>query len=70
MVILDNCPDLETSEFYALRAAHEGWTRPVLQTMIASRLRQDPGAHVQLLADRYGSSSCTHKQIKSDSMYS
>ena len=40
MVILDNCPDLETSEFYARRAAHEGWTRPALQTMIASRLHE------------------------------
>lgn len=38
--LLDNCPDRETSEFYAQRAASEGWSRPVLQTMIASRLHE------------------------------
>jgi predicted nuclease of restriction endonuclease-like (RecB) superfamily len=40
MVILDSCPDRETSEFYAQRAANEGWSRPVLQTMIVSRLHE------------------------------
>jgi predicted nuclease of restriction endonuclease-like (RecB) superfamily len=38
--LLDGCPDRETSEFYAQRAVAEGWTRPVLQTMIASRLHE------------------------------
>ena len=38
--ILDNCPDQETSEFYAQRAADEGWSRAVLQSMIASRLHE------------------------------
>lgn len=41
MVILDSCPDRESSEFYAQRAVAEGWTRPVLQSMIASRLSGD-----------------------------
>jgi predicted nuclease of restriction endonuclease-like (RecB) superfamily len=40
MVILDSFPDRETSEFYARRAANEGWTRGVLQSMIASRLHE------------------------------
>ena len=40
MVILDSCPDRETAEFYAQRAVAEGWTRPVLQSMIASRLHK------------------------------
>jgi len=40
MVILDSCPDRETAEFYAQRAVAEGWTRPVLQSMIASRLHE------------------------------
>jgi predicted nuclease of restriction endonuclease-like (RecB) superfamily len=40
MVILDSCPDRETSEFYAKRAAEEGWTRGALQSMIASRLHE------------------------------
>lgn len=38
--LLDSCPELETAEFYAQRAAAEGWTRPVLQSMIASRLHE------------------------------
>jgi predicted nuclease of restriction endonuclease-like (RecB) superfamily len=38
--LLDNCQDRETSEFYARRAAAEGWTRGVLQAMIASRLHE------------------------------
>jgi predicted nuclease of restriction endonuclease-like (RecB) superfamily len=38
--LLDSCPDQETSEFYAQRAVAEGWTRPVLQSMIASRLHE------------------------------
>jgi len=38
--ILDSCPDLGTSEFYAARAAEEGWTRGALQSMIASRLHE------------------------------
>jgi predicted nuclease of restriction endonuclease-like (RecB) superfamily len=42
MVILDSCPDRETSEFYAKRAAEEGWTRGALQSMIASRLHERP----------------------------
>jgi predicted nuclease of restriction endonuclease-like (RecB) superfamily len=40
MVILDSCPDRETAEFYAQRAVGEGWTRSVLQSMIASRLHE------------------------------
>jgi predicted nuclease of restriction endonuclease-like (RecB) superfamily len=40
MVLLDTCPDVPTSEFYAARAAEEGWTRGVLQAMIASRLHE------------------------------
>jgi len=40
MVILDSCPDPETSEFYARRAVQEGWTRGALQSMIASRLHE------------------------------
>lgn len=40
MVILDSCVDRETSEFYAERAADEGWIRPVLQAMIATRLHE------------------------------
>jgi hypothetical protein len=35
--LLDGCPDREASDFYAGRAAAEGWTRGVLHTMIASR---------------------------------
>jgi predicted nuclease of restriction endonuclease-like (RecB) superfamily len=38
--LLDSCPDQETSEFYAHRAVAEGWTRPALQAMIASRLHE------------------------------
>jgi predicted nuclease of restriction endonuclease-like (RecB) superfamily len=40
MIILDSCPDRQISEFYAQRAIAEGWTRPVLQSMIASRLHE------------------------------
>jgi predicted nuclease of restriction endonuclease-like (RecB) superfamily len=40
MVILDSCPDRETSDFYAKRAADEGWARSALQSMIASRLHE------------------------------
>jgi predicted nuclease of restriction endonuclease-like (RecB) superfamily len=40
MVILDSCPDQEISEFYTRRAADEGWSRGVLQSMIASRLHE------------------------------
>jgi predicted nuclease of restriction endonuclease-like (RecB) superfamily len=40
MVILDSCSDPETSEFYARRASQDGWTRGVLQSMIASRLHE------------------------------
>ena len=39
-MLLDKCPDRETAEFYAQRAVAEGWTRPVLQSMIASRLHE------------------------------
>jgi predicted nuclease of restriction endonuclease-like (RecB) superfamily len=39
-VILSSCPDPETSEFYARRAAQEGWSRSALQSMIASRLHE------------------------------
>lgn len=38
--LIDSCPDLETSEFYARRAAREGWKRDALQAMIASRLHE------------------------------
>jgi predicted nuclease of restriction endonuclease-like (RecB) superfamily len=40
MVILDSCDDQATSEFYANRAASDGWTRAVLQAMISSRLHE------------------------------
>ena len=40
MTLLDGCPDQATSEFYARRAVDEGWTRPALQSMIASRLHE------------------------------
>jgi predicted nuclease of restriction endonuclease-like (RecB) superfamily len=40
MVILDKCATRETSDFYAHRAAEEGWTRGVLQAMIASQLHE------------------------------
>jgi predicted nuclease of restriction endonuclease-like (RecB) superfamily len=39
-VLLDSFPDQETAEFYARRAADEGWSRSALQTMIASRLHE------------------------------
>jgi predicted nuclease of restriction endonuclease-like (RecB) superfamily len=38
--LLDSCSGRETAEFYAQRAAADGWTRPVLQTMIASGLHK------------------------------
>jgi hypothetical protein len=38
--LFDSCPDQQTAEFYAQRAIAEGWTRPVLQSMIASRLHE------------------------------
>jgi predicted nuclease of restriction endonuclease-like (RecB) superfamily len=38
MVILDSCPDHETSEFYAQRSVTEAWSRGMLQTMITTRL--------------------------------
>jgi predicted nuclease of restriction endonuclease-like (RecB) superfamily len=38
--VLDGCADQETSDFYALRAVEEGWTRGALQTMIASQLHE------------------------------
>src|SRR3984957_12063364 len=40
MVILDKCPTRTLSDFYAQHAADEGWTRGVLQSMIASRLHE------------------------------
>jgi predicted nuclease of restriction endonuclease-like (RecB) superfamily len=40
MVILDSCPDPETSGFYTRRATQEGWTRGALQSRIASRLHE------------------------------
>jgi predicted nuclease of restriction endonuclease-like (RecB) superfamily len=40
MVILDKCPGEAVSDFYAQRAADEGWTRGALQSMIASRLHE------------------------------
>jgi predicted nuclease of restriction endonuclease-like (RecB) superfamily len=40
MVILDKCPTRTVSDFYAQHAADEGWTRGVLQSMIASRLHE------------------------------
>ena len=39
-VILDKCRTAEISEFYAKRAAEEGWTRGVLQAMIANQLHE------------------------------
>lgn len=39
-VLLDSFPDRETAEFYAKRAADEGWSRAVLQAMIASQLHE------------------------------
>jgi predicted nuclease of restriction endonuclease-like (RecB) superfamily len=39
-VLLDSCTDRVTRDFYAQRAADEGWTRKVLETMIASRLHE------------------------------
>lgn len=39
-VLLDRCTDQLISEFYARRAADEGWSRSVLQAMIASRLHE------------------------------
>ncbi len=39
-VILDKCRTVEISEFYARRAAKEGWTRAALQAMIANRLHE------------------------------
>jgi predicted nuclease of restriction endonuclease-like (RecB) superfamily len=39
-VILDKCRTVEISEFYARRAAEEGWTRGVLQAMIANQLHE------------------------------
>ena len=38
--LLDSCPDAEIADFYAQRAVAEAWTRPVLRTMIASRLHE------------------------------
>ena len=38
--LLDSCPEPEIADFYAQRAVAEGWTRPVLKTMIASRLHE------------------------------
>jgi predicted nuclease of restriction endonuclease-like (RecB) superfamily len=38
--LLDSFPDRATAEFYAQRAIAEGWTRPALQSMIASRLHE------------------------------
>lgn len=38
MVLLDSCPDDVTWQFYAKRAAEEGWSRAAMQTMIATRL--------------------------------
>jgi predicted nuclease of restriction endonuclease-like (RecB) superfamily len=40
MVILDKFATREVSDFYAHRAAEEGWTRGVLQAMIASQLHE------------------------------
>jgi predicted nuclease of restriction endonuclease-like (RecB) superfamily len=40
VVLLNSCPDPETSEFYARRASQEGWTRAVLEAMIASQLHE------------------------------
>jgi predicted nuclease of restriction endonuclease-like (RecB) superfamily len=40
IVILDSCPDPETSESYARRTVQEGWTRSALKSMIASRLHE------------------------------
>lgn len=39
-VILDKCPTEAIANFYAKRAADEGWTRAVLQAMIASQLHE------------------------------
>jgi predicted nuclease of restriction endonuclease-like (RecB) superfamily len=40
MVILDSCPDRETSDFYAKRDVEEGWNRDALEARIASRLHE------------------------------
>src|ERR1700735_5048136 len=40
VTLLDGCPDPATSECAARRAVDEGWTRPALQSMIASRLHE------------------------------
>ena len=39
-VLLDSFPDRGTAEFYAKRAADEGWSRAALQAMIANRLHE------------------------------
>ena len=39
-VILDKCRSTAVGDFYARRAADEGWTRSALQSMIASRLHE------------------------------
>jgi predicted nuclease of restriction endonuclease-like (RecB) superfamily len=46
MVLLDACGNRPTRDFYAQRAAEQGWTRKVLETMIASRLHERE--HAQL----------------------
>jgi predicted nuclease of restriction endonuclease-like (RecB) superfamily len=40
VTLLDSCRDPEIADFYARRAVADGWTRPVLQSMIASRLHE------------------------------
>lgn len=39
-VLLDSFPDRETVEFYAKRAADQGWSRAALRAMIANRLHE------------------------------
>lgn len=40
MILLDRCRDRMTSDFYAERAVAEGWSRSMLQTMIATKLHE------------------------------
>jgi len=43
-VLLDRLEDHEVRQWYATRDAAEGWSRAVLETMVASRLHLRPGS--------------------------